>query len=66
MMKQGQEYRINDTSKRYRIKGSVGPAFETKRTEAVNVLSTLGQNEQFGVMIPDLLAKSLISHSLKN
>lgn len=55
----GKDVKINDTSKRYRIKASVGPAFETKRTEAVNVLSTLGQNPQFGALIPDLLAKSL-------
>lgn len=55
----GKDVLINDTSKRYRIKASVGPAFETKRSEAVNVLSTLGQNPQFGALIPDLLAKSL-------
>jgi len=55
----GTEYVKNDVNKRYRIKASVGPAFETKRTEAVNVLSTMAQDQQFGVMIPDLLAKSL-------
>lgn len=55
----GKEVRKNDTSKRYRIKASVGPAFETKRSEAVNVLSTLSQDPQYGVMVPDLLAKSL-------
>ena len=55
----GQEYRKNDTSRRYRVKASVGPAFETKRTEAVNVLSTIGQDERYGAMVPDLLAKSL-------
>ena len=55
----GKEVIKNDTSKRYRIKASVGPAFETKRTEAVNVLSTLSQNPQYGPLIPDMLTKAL-------
>ena len=55
----GEEFRKNDTSKRYRIKSSVGPAFETKRTEAVNVLSALSQNPQYGPMLPDMLIKSM-------
>lgn len=55
----GEEYRKFDTSRRYRIKSSVGPAFETKRTEMVNVLSTLAQDDSMKPMVMDLLAKSM-------
>lgn len=55
----GKSYLLNDTTKRYRLKSSVGPAFETKRTEAVNVLARIGENPQFGAVTQDLLAKSL-------
>lgn len=55
----GKEVRKFDTSRRYRIKATVGPAFETKRSEIVNVLSTLMQDPELKPLVGDLFAKNL-------
>lgn len=55
----GEEYRRHDTSRRYRIKSTVGPAFETKRSEIVNVLTTLMQDPEMKPLVGDLFAKNL-------
>ncbi len=55
----GKEFRKHDTSRRYRIKSTVGPAFETKRSEIVNVLTTLMQDPEMKPLVGDLFAKNL-------
>jgi hypothetical protein len=56
----GNDQIVNDLSiSDFDVIATVGPAYETKRTEAVNVLANLADNPQFGPVIPDLLAKSL-------
>ena len=57
--KTGKEYRKFDTSRRYRIKATVGPAFETKRSEIVNVLTTLMQDPEMKPLVGDLFAKNM-------
>lgn len=55
----GKKYRKYDTSRRYRLKASVGAAFETKRSETVNVLQALMQDPEMKPLIGDLFAKNL-------
>lgn len=55
----GKEFRRFDTSRRYSIKATVGPAFETKRSEIVNVLTALMQDPEMKPLIGDLFAKNL-------
>jgi hypothetical protein len=55
----GKEYRKHDTSRRYRIKATVGPAFETKRSEQVNVLTALMQDPEMKPIVADLFAKNM-------
>ena len=49
----------NDSGKRYEIKASVGPAFETKRTEMLNVLSVMSQDPELKPLVADLMANSM-------
>lgn len=56
----GKKTIVNDLSmSKFDVQTTVGPAYESKRVEAVNTLAALAENPQFGPLIPDLLAKSL-------
>lgn len=54
-----EEVTYNDMNKKYRIKTIATPSYETKRSEMVNTLSTLAQDETIKPMVMDLLAKSM-------
>lgn len=49
----------NDAGKRYEIKASVGPAFETKRSEMLNVLTVMSQDPELKPLVADLMANSM-------
>lgn len=51
---------VNDLAQgKFDIQAKVGPAFESKRSEAINILSTLAENPQMAPMLTDLIAKNL-------
>ena len=57
----GKKVIINDLSKgKYSVATDTGPAYKTKRTEALNFLNSLSQSSPiFAQLAPDLLAKNV-------
>lgn len=53
---------VNDLSLgKFSVKASVGPAYETQRTEELNILNSLSENPIFAPFVPDLLAGAMDS-----